>query len=275
VPAPELEDPPAPSGLARPADAAKPDLVLLHGIGDSSVFFDNLVPRLAEQFTVRAVDLPGHGPKAAPLSDDDASAAAMARALIAELERVGVRSAHLVGFSVGGWVALEMAANGYGRSVVALAPAGLWSRPPLPRSVLGRRLRGAVLRLLDPLLPSLSQRPSFVRRVTRSIGVNPARVSSAQLLGALRSRRDAVGAGAVRRALWQNRFTDGDRITVPVTVAYGDADSLVTGATPAQRSALPAQARWLTVPDCGHAISWDQPELCLRLIKETAALASA
>jgi pimeloyl-ACP methyl ester carboxylesterase len=270
---PELEDPPAAPALARSADSPKPDLVLLHGIGDSSVFFDNLVPRLSERFTVRALDLPGHGPRAAPLSDDDASAAAMARALIAQLERAGVRSPHLVGFSVGGWVALEMAATGYGRSVVALAPAGLWSRPPVPRSVFGRRLRGAVLGLLDPFLPFLSRRPRFVRRVTRSIVVNPAGVSSAQLLGALHSRRDAVGAGAVRRALWQNRFTNGDRIAVPVTVAYGDADSLVTGATPAERSALPPQARWLTVPDCGHAISWDQPELCLRLIEETAALA--
>jgi pimeloyl-ACP methyl ester carboxylesterase len=43
----------------------------------------------------------------------------------------------------------------------------------------------------------------------------------------------------------------------------------------AERDVLDPSVRWVSVPHCGHAMSWDQPEACLKLIAETSALASA
>ena len=164
-------------------------------------FWDNLLPALRAVYRVHAVDLPGHGPAATPLGATQAAPAAMARVVIAELEETGVVAPHLVGFSLGGWVALEMAASGYGRSVVALAPPGLWRRRP-PSSLLGEPAGGTVLRLLDPLLPALGRWPNFVRLAVRGIVVDSARVSTTSCRST-RDRRDAVGAPAVRRAVWR------------------------------------------------------------------------
>ena len=48
-------------------------------------------------------------------------------ALERALDEAGIRTAHLVGNSLGGYVALQLAARGRARSVVALAPAGGWA----------------------------------------------------------------------------------------------------------------------------------------------------
>jgi pimeloyl-ACP methyl ester carboxylesterase len=60
---------------------------------------------------------------------------------------------------------------------------------------------------------------------------------------------------------------------MPVCVAYGDADHFV--GSRAERDVLGPAVRWVSVPHCGHAMSWDQPAACLELIAETSALASA
>ena len=273
MPAPGGPDSPPPDDDGGSEGSARPDLVLLHGLGDSAHFFDNLLPALAADYRVLAVDLPGHGPAARPLSPAEAAPAAMARVVMADLERAGVRSPHLVGFSLGGWVALEMAASGYGRSVVALAPPGLWRTPPLVSAKWTRQLRAAGLRVLDPLVGALARWPSLARLAVRGVVVDPAKVSIDQVVRSARDRRDAKGAGAARRAVWSSRFAGGAAVTVPVCIAYGDADRVVQ--SPAEHDLLGPATRWVLVPHCGHAMSWDQPEACLALIAETTALAPA
>ena len=271
---PEPGDPDAPPTPDDDGPAGgRPDLVLLHGLGDSGHFWDNLLPALRADYRVHAPDLPGHGPAATPLGAAQAAPAAMARVVMAGLEAAGVAAPHLVGFSLGGWVALEMAAAGYGRSVLALAPPGLWKTPPASPPGGTRGLGALGLRILDPLLPALGRWPRLGRLAVRGIVVDPSRVSGDQLVRSARDRRDARGAAAARRALWGSRFEGGARIAMPVCVAYGDADHFV--GSRAERDVLGPAVRWVSVPHCGHAMSWDQPAACLELIAETSALASA
>ena len=273
MPAPGGPDVPPPHHDGGSSGDSRPDLVLLHGMGDSAHFFDNLLPALAAAYRVHAVDLPGHGPVARPLSPAEAAPAAMARVVRADLERAGVRSPNLVGFSLGGWVALEMAAAGYGRSVVALAPPGLWKTPPPAASAGARLVRAGGLRFVDPLAGVLARWPRLARLAVRGVVVDPAKVSIDQVVRSARDRRDAKGAGAARRAVWSSRFAGGAAVTVPVCIAYGDADRVVQ--SPAEHDLLGPATRWVLVPHCGHAMSWDQPEACLALIAETTALAPA
>ena len=84
-----------------------PVVVLLHGITGSSANWAGVLPILAEQATVIAPDLPGHGASAAPRSDY--SIAAYANAVRDLLVALGHERATLVGHSLGGGVAMQFA----------------------------------------------------------------------------------------------------------------------------------------------------------------------
>ena len=69
-----------------------------------------------------AVDLPGFG-ESAPLRDPQAPIIpAQADAVEHTLDELGIDTTHIVGNSLGGWLAFELARRGRARSVVALSP---------------------------------------------------------------------------------------------------------------------------------------------------------
>ena len=113
-------------------DQNKPTLVLVHGLGSAGSIWKTLVPELIESFAVYAIDLPGHGD--APLKDDEEmDPQSLAQAIVDYMvSEVGVETMHVAGNSLGGWIALEMAAVAPDKvlSVTALAPAGLWHEQP-------------------------------------------------------------------------------------------------------------------------------------------------
>jgi len=90
---------------------AGPSLVLLHGWIMSHFYFRDIIPALAERYDVIALDLPGFGesdrpaPSRYPYGFD-----AFARTVLDALDRLAVARAGLLGHSMGGGVALAMAA---------------------------------------------------------------------------------------------------------------------------------------------------------------------
>jgi pimeloyl-ACP methyl ester carboxylesterase len=84
-----------------------PALLFIHGIGDSSVTWMPLLQRLAQDFTVIAPDLLGHGASSKPRADY--SVAAYANAMRDLLTVLGIDSATIVGHSLGGGVAMQFA----------------------------------------------------------------------------------------------------------------------------------------------------------------------
>ena len=126
-------------------DLNNPALVLVHGLGSAGNIWKTLVPQLIESFTVYAIDLPGHGQ--APLIQDEAmDPQSLAQAIVDYMaKQMNVQTMHVAGNSLGGWIALEMAAVAPEQvlSVTALAPAGLWHEQPkrkLPPSLDARIL---------------------------------------------------------------------------------------------------------------------------------------
>src|SRR5215212_6350139 len=84
-----------------------PPLLLLHGITSSSQTWEAVLPLLAEHHTVIAPDLLGHGSSAKPRGDYSLGAyASGVRDLIAAL---GYDHATVVGHSLGGGIAMQMA----------------------------------------------------------------------------------------------------------------------------------------------------------------------
>ena len=97
------------TGLAFTRRGAGAPLVLLHGLGSSRRAWDPVVPALAERFDVLAVDLPGFGDSKPFPPQLEPHPAALAAAVDGLLEDLGIDAPHLVGNSLGGWVALELA----------------------------------------------------------------------------------------------------------------------------------------------------------------------
>jgi len=246
---------------AGPGGAGEP-LLLIHGLGGSTGVWAPVLPLLAGERQVVALDLPGFG-KAPPLPDgDEPTAARMAEVLHEQCLELGVERPHVAGNSLGAWTALEMGRFGWARSVTALSPAGLWrNTSPARRSpvrVWGNRLR--------PLVSAaLAVKPLRERALTTFVG-HPERLPTAAgrelVLGWLTS----PGYDAANRAMRSHLFDpDGYPEDVPVTIAWGELDRLVGPPKPERR---PAGARFLTLPGVGHTPMWDDPELVARTLLE-------
>jgi pimeloyl-ACP methyl ester carboxylesterase len=103
-------------------------VVLLHGMGSGGFAWSPVVPALqAAGRQVVVLELPGH--EYGRVIEDELSfdVDVMVRQVLEELDRRGIARADLVGNSLGGWIALRLAAEGRARSVICLAPAGGWA----------------------------------------------------------------------------------------------------------------------------------------------------
>src|SRR5437762_2782659 len=103
-----------------------PPLVLVHGVTDTWRTWELVLDELERHHDVLAPTLAGHagGPSLDGHPDIDGLCGGVERAM----DDAGFDRAHLVGNSLGGYVALHLAARGRATSVVALAPAGGWAR---------------------------------------------------------------------------------------------------------------------------------------------------
>ena len=84
-------------------DAEAQDIVLIHGWGLHAIVFDDIVPALLERFRVTVVDLPGMGQSPLPSADYTLDF------LANEVLGIMPERAHVLGWSLGGLVALRMA----------------------------------------------------------------------------------------------------------------------------------------------------------------------
>ena len=99
-----------------------PTLVLLHTMRTQLDLFQRVIPALAARYRLYAIDLPGHGHSDIPAIDYTAS---FFIGIVAELlEQIDVEEAVLVGESIGGTIALGLAARRHPRvrAVVAINP---------------------------------------------------------------------------------------------------------------------------------------------------------
>jgi 3-oxoadipate enol-lactonase len=93
--------------IHAPAGTARADVVLLHGLGSCGDDWVMQIADLTRQYRVITPDLPGHGKTA--LRASTGTVEHMARAVSSLVEELGTSSAHVVGLSLGGAVALQWA----------------------------------------------------------------------------------------------------------------------------------------------------------------------
>ena len=111
-------------------------LLLIHGMGCSSLEWSENIPFLSARMTVIAVDLVGFGQSDKP-SDFEYSSQSQARQLIALMDELGVQTFHIAGNSFGGRVAIEIEAllKVRVKSMTLVASAGGGLEAPLPMRI--------------------------------------------------------------------------------------------------------------------------------------------
>jgi pimeloyl-ACP methyl ester carboxylesterase len=245
--------PAASTTLAYDRSGVGEPLVLLHPLGADRHVWGPVLPLLRPHRDVLNVDLPGFGGSASLDREIAPHPRELARALIGLLAGLGLDggSAHLAGNSLGGWVALEIAAAGHAASVTAIAPAGLWAQPLAPKPQLARLLA----RFASPAL-GVAMRSAAVRRLVLAgtIG-HPERVPADHAAALLRTYARAPGFTAVNRAMRAGRFSSLAMIEVPVTLVWPQRDRLI-----ARPQSVPRHVHQVLLADCGHLPYWDDPD---------------
>lgn len=245
-----------------------PPLVCLHGFTDTWRTWELVLPMLERRHDVLAPTLPGHA--GAPPITGDVDADVLVDAVERAMDEAGFGSAHLVGNSLGGYLALRLAARGRASSVVALAPAGGWpvgdgsSEATLAHFTTMQEQLTAAAPHADAIVATVEGRRRATRFTTSSFEHIPAELLAHQMLGAATCTAVAPLLAAARRS-WD---LDGERITCPVRVVWGTDDRLLPwpGAATRYREEWLPQADWVELDGVGHCPQLDSPLETAQLI---------
>jgi pimeloyl-ACP methyl ester carboxylesterase len=243
-----------------------PVLVLIHGITSSSRTWERVLPLLADHFTVLAPDLLGHGESAKPRGDYSLGAyASGVRDLMVAL---GHRRATVVGHSLGGGIAMQLAYQ-FPERVERLA---LVNSGGLGREV-NLMLRAATLpgaEYVLPLLcaPAIGDAVRAVGRVMGAIGLRPGADLQGMLegfgsLSAVDARRAFLHTARSIIDLGGQRVSARDRLYLaggmPTLIVWGENDPMIPVAHGRAAHAEMPGSRLEVFPGAGHFPFNDDP----------------
>jgi len=141
-------------------------ILLLHPFMMSQNVWKGVAPAIADtgRYEVYAPTMPGHngGVKGRLFLDTAELADDMER----RMDALGWRTAHIVGNSLGGWVAFELERRGRARTLTAIAPAGGWRRySPVKFEIVFKFVAGLPIWLVARLLGQRALRLPYVRQL--------------------------------------------------------------------------------------------------------------
>jgi pimeloyl-ACP methyl ester carboxylesterase len=231
-------------------------VVLLHGFGGSKDNWIQFAGNLTKSHRVIVLDLPGFGDSPA-LERDTFDIEAQAKRVRDVLASMGARPAHLVGNSMGGQIAADIASRWPGDvlTLTMIEPHGLASAEITPFEASIRRGDVPLIvrhaegyeRFLDLVFVKRPYLPGPIHRALRA---------------------QMIARAALWTRIWNEVRPDATRlggllarIQAPTLILWGDSDRVFP------RSAIPALERGLArhqtlvLPGCGHAAMMEQPDI--------------
>jgi pimeloyl-ACP methyl ester carboxylesterase len=233
-------------------------LVLLHGLGESSIGWRPVIAELATQYDVIAIDLPGFGRSPALPSRVSASAANLAAAIQHTLDDLGVDRYHVAGYSLGARVAIQLAETDRVRSLIAIAPDGLGTPAERIGGYVALVAGRGIAMALAPAAGLLSMTPagrSVFFAGSRTLPWQLAPADARQLLA------NYADSPAYESANWASMFdmpTHLHTITAPTLLLQGTADPLMTQQIARYQALIPG-AQLLYLPGFNHVPISDDP----------------
>lgn len=259
------------------AGSGEEHVICLHGLGGTKSSFFETVAALSGDFTVHAVDLPGFGSSSKP-TRAPYNAIWLAGAVRSYMDQLGLDSAHLIGNSMGGRIALEL---GFSdplrvRSLSLLSPALAFVRR--------RRELVPLVKLARPELAAIPHPLSAetVRSQLESLFAQPERLDPAAAEIAVEEFRRAYRSRAGRVAFFRaarNIYLDPPHgeagfyarlaeLEPPALFVWGAEDWLIPAGFSRHVEKVLPRARQVILEDCGHVPQVELPERTNRLIRE-------
>jgi pimeloyl-ACP methyl ester carboxylesterase len=236
---------------ATSGDAAAPAVVFLHGLGVSSWMWDEQVRALADRFHCVTVDLPGSGASSAEPWVSFAAAATAVAEVVTDV--AAARAAHVVGLSLGGYVALALLAE-HPDVVDGAIVSGVTTRPLAPAWLYRSMTRAST---------ALTRRvPAFVRMSASALRV-PAHQRPAFAADA--ARLDPGTAGRVYGEVLDHRTPELGRAAGRLLAVAGDHEAAAVRRGLADLAGVGATAA--VAPDSRHAWNGEHPELFSRMVE--------
>jgi 3-oxoadipate enol-lactonase len=229
-------------------------LVFLHGIGGDAACWQPQLNVFAEDYRVLAWNMPGYC-GSEPLRE--MTFPGLAEALLRLLDRLDIERAHLVGHSMGGMVAQELAATWPGRlrSLVLVATSAAFGRTD------GERQREFLASRLGPLERGQSMADLAPGIVAGLVGEAPDPAGVEQAIRSMAEVPEATYRAALRCLLSFDRRGALGRIEVPTLVLAGERDQTAPAAIMEKMAGKIPQARFLVLPRAGHLANLEQPLL--------------
>lgn len=243
-------------------------LLCLHGFTDTWRTWELILPALEAEHDVLAPTLLAHA--GGPALKGEFSDELLIDAVEAAMDEAGFETAHVVGNSLGGYVALRLAARGRADSVVAFAPAGGWAAddPSFLETLAGFTTMYEQLKLIAPQAEAVVSTPEGRRLVTQLITTNyehiPADLLAHQMVGVSRCEVPALVAYGEREAF----DLEAEKVECPVRIVWGTADQILAWPSSAARFReewLPS-AEYVELDGIGHCPQLDVPLEAAQLI---------
>ncbi len=238
-----------------------PAILMIHGFGGDLNNWMFNQPMLAEGHVVYAIDLPGHGGSAKEVGAGDVES--LVAAVDGFMGAVGLESAHLVGHSLGGAIAMGLALSNpaRARSLTLVCSAGLGAE--IADDYINGFITAARRKDIKPVIQMLFADPSLVSRDMLEDILRYKRLDGVD--AALRAIAGAAFADA--RQAWSARDRLGD-IAVPIQAVWGREDRIVPAA---HGDGLPDGVAVHVFDDKGHMVHMEAAPDVNRLIEQIAA----
>lgn len=255
--------------LNAAASGHGPPLVLLHGFTGSAANWQPHVAVFEKRFRAIAIDLLGHGGSDSPADPARYRMERCVEDLISVFDQLGLGRVNLLGYSMGGRVALHVAAAHPDRvralvlesaSPGLAAPAERAARMASDEALADFVEREGLEAFVDrweqlPLFASQTRLPASVRAELRAQRMQNNRRGLANSLRGLGT--------AAQPPLW-DRLSE---LRMPTLLIAGELDQKFAAIARSVAGALP-NARLALVPDAGHTVHLEQPEIFDRLVLE-------
>ena len=235
----------------NPSDHEGPSVLFLHGLGSCGEDWGLQIPIVSERYGVLMLDMPGHGRSSQP--EGWPSIADMAERIAALLKAQAEAAVHVVGLSLGGAVAMQLALA-HPQAVRSLTLVNTFARLHSSPGGLPRRL----VRIALVVLGRMDRVGQWVAR-----GLFPEQ-DQAFLRKAAAERIASNPRSAYLRAIWAAaRFDICDRlneINTPTLVVAGELDKTVPMSAKRELADCIPGARLVVIPGSGHATPIDAAE---------------
>jgi pimeloyl-ACP methyl ester carboxylesterase len=235
-------------------------VLLIHGVGSQWQAWEPVIGAVARQRDVIALDLPGMGGSPTLPIGVTPNVAALADAVESLVGELGIERPVVGGNSLGGIVALELAARGLAKAVVLVSPVGFAN--PWESAIGRNNLRAGAwaARRAPEAVEWLLKRPRGRVLALQSVVGKPAQMPVAAAIGATRNLASSAGFEPTVAVISRERFTRGDEVKVPVTLLWGSKDYVLFPWQAKRAMQELPHARHVSLPGAGHVPMWDAPD---------------